>query len=321
MTIPEILQQLQRVPNKTDFAPYQAALLSAREQREAITPELIAAIDRVSDDPARLLKDPENCLHLFAILLLAEFRETRALDCFLRFFSLPGESVLDLTGDMVTEQGAAMLASVCGGDSAPLLRLAHDESINMFVRGQAIDSLLVQHAWGERSREAVIEELRQMFGSLAKPGDGYVWASLIGAICDFGARELVPDGRRAFAGELVDETVVDVESLDELLSPETAKYPLPPGQTHFGNFCERNQPIDAVAECSGWLCFHDEEPHFSSWEDEMAEDELLMGESNDQFARALAFGDKPYIAPPKVGRNDPCPCGSGKKYKKCCGKS
>lgn len=24
-------------------------------------------------------------------------------------------------------------------------------------------------------------------------------------------------------------------------------------------------------------------------------------------------------AAPKVGRNDPCPCGSGKKYKKCCG--
>ena len=23
---------------------------------------------------------------------------------------------------------------------------------------------------------------------------------------------------------------------------------------------------------------------------------------------------------PRVGRNDPCPCGSGKKYKKCCGK-
>ena len=25
------------------------------------------------------------------------------------------------------------------------------------------------------------------------------------------------------------------------------------------------------------------------------------------------------IASSKVGRNDPCPCGSGKKYKKCCG--
>jgi len=26
------------------------------------------------------------------------------------------------------------------------------------------------------------------------------------------------------------------------------------------------------------------------------------------------------LGTPKVGRNDPCPCGSGKKYKKCCGK-
>ena len=25
--------------------------------------------------------------------------------------------------------------------------------------------------------------------------------------------------------------------------------------------------------------------------------------------------------PKKIGRNDPCPCGSGKKYKKCCGKN
>jgi len=37
-----------------------------------------------------------------------------------------------------------------------------------------------------------------------------------------------------------------------------------------------------------------------------------------------AMGEAPKIRPvtaePKVGRNDPCPCGSGKKYKKCCGK-
>ncbi len=30
---------------------------------------------------------------------------------------------------------------------------------------------------------------------------------------------------------------------------------------------------------------------------------------------------KQYIrSTPKIGRNEPCPCGSGKKYKKCCGK-
>jgi len=29
---------------------------------------------------------------------------------------------------------------------------------------------------------------------------------------------------------------------------------------------------------------------------------------------------EPLVSGPKVGRNEPCPCGSGKKYKKCCGK-
>ena len=27
------------------------------------------------------------------------------------------------------------------------------------------------------------------------------------------------------------------------------------------------------------------------------------------------------VKPKKIGRNDPCPCGSGKKYKKCCGRN
>ena len=31
-------------------------------------------------------------------------------------------------------------------------------------------------------------------------------------------------------------------------------------------------------------------------------------------------GPKQVIAGQKVGRNDPCPCGSGKKYKKCHGR-
>ena len=36
---------------------------------------------------------------------------------------------------------------------------------------------------------------------------------------------------------------------------------------------------------------------------------------------ALPKGHTVVRARPKVGRNDPCPCASGKKYKKCCGES
>jgi len=44
--------------------------------------------------------------------------------------------------------------------------------------------------------------------------------------------------------------------------------------------------------------------------------------ASDVVSEAAAAVDraKPVRTGPKVGRNDPCPCGSGKKYKQCCGK-
>ena len=42
---------------------------------------------------------------------------------------------------------------------------------------------------------------------------------------------------------------------------------------------------------------------------------------NDRFGDDFDYEPMmPFVAPPKVGRNDPCPCGSGKKYKHCCGR-
>jgi preprotein translocase subunit SecA len=43
-------------------------------------------------------------------------------------------------------------------------------------------------------------------------------------------------------------------------------------------------------------------------------------ESNGEVAVAEAPKPKPVRVGQKVGRNDPCPCGSGKKYKQCHGK-
>ena len=74
VTPEEILRQIERVPEKCDFAPYEAALLAARSHREALTPHLIAAIDRVSANPGPYIENWEDCPHLLAIYLLAEFR-------------------------------------------------------------------------------------------------------------------------------------------------------------------------------------------------------------------------------------------------------
>jgi len=53
--------------------------------------------------------------------------------------------------------------------------------------------------------------------------------------------------------------------------------------------------------------------------EEMEERGLLEEEDADGFDGYSDY-DTPFVAFPKVGRNDPCPCGSGKKYKNCCGR-
>ncbi len=55
--------------------------------------------------------------------------------------------------------------------------------------------------------------------------------------------------------------------------------------------------------------------------DEMQLTEALYQKHQKEGAHIFYRGDEPYKRESKkIGRNDPCPCGSGKKYKKCCGR-
>ena len=45
--------------------------------------------------------------------------------------------------------------------------------------------------------------------------------------------------------------------------------------------------------------------------------QTIKGNANDHKEKESR---KPIVKERKIGRNDPCSCGSGKKYKNCCGK-
>ena len=46
----------------------------------------------------------------------------------------------------------------------------------------------------------------------------------------------------------------------------------------------------------------------------------LLTEERRKELYLIQKKSKTVVKPPKIGRNDPCPCGSGRKYKQCCGK-
>ncbi len=49
------------------------------------------------------------------------------------------------------------------------------------------------------------------------------------------------------------------------------------------------------------------------------EREQVAKPTSENFGGDGSVKKSPVVKKEKVGRNDPCPCGSGKKYKKCCG--
>ena len=57
------------------------------------------------------------------------------------------------------------------------------------------------------------------------------------------------------------------------------------------------------------------------WLYELAEWEGVLPAERREEIRREWKASKVFTAEKKVGPNDPCPCGSGKKYKKCCGRS
>jgi hypothetical protein len=132
----------------------------------------------------------------------------------------------------------------------------------------------------------------------------------------------------AFKQELVNEGIIDWEYFEDYLL-----HPDQPGECPN---LKRKRPAaieDTVEELRSWACFaekpitplfprQDESPIIV---DPFYDVPDSLDEDDDEWERPLQSPPADLLTirhdAPRVGRNDPCPCGSGKKYKKCCLKS
>lgn len=194
-------------------------------------------------------------------------------------------------GTMAIEPVSAFLADATRGDWART------------AAAKTLDQIGEQHP---ESRLEVIGRLRAQLEQFATQSET-LNAMLVAELWDLKAVEAMPAIERAYASGRVDESVNgDVEDVQIHFGLKTEREPPPkPNRlTELGN------KLRAQWKATG-IPLPDADGSFP--EPLTAEDRLL---EPDAEPPAIST---PYIASPKVGRNDPCPCGSGKKYKKCCG--
>ena len=290
MQLAEIVRKLERWRGRFEREAVRAAV----EQREEITPELLRMLEETVERAAELAPQGDWIGHLYAMCLVAQFREVRAYPLVVRFGRLPRELLRSLCGDFLTEDYANVLASVSGGDVSAIQSLIEDESVDVRVRSVAFDSLSVLVAEGQRSRVEIVDYLRRLFRGGLERRRSPVWASLVCCSCDLYPEELLPDIEQAFRDGLIDPTEVGMDSvLGDLAEGKERML------ARLRNDCRFRMIDDAAAYMEKW--YRDD----------------VRTAASVKWSPALVTS--PVRSTPKVGRNDPCPCESGKKYKKCCG--
>jgi len=312
--IEQVLEEL-RV-NRGTF-PHEA-VQAAVQKREEIVPHLLDIVKYTTANAEALRGDATYFAHFYAMFLLAQFRETRACPLLVEFFSLPRDVTRDLTGDIATEDLPSMLASVCGGDSSLIKLLAEDVNANEFIRGSALTAILAMVASDQLTREEAVGYYRSLLKGRLEREHSQVWNSLAACCADLCAEEVIDEIRRAYDEGLVDPGYCTLEEIERDIAH---------GREAALNRLRRNSHLqlvdDTIKEMERWDCFRQEGGKPAA----RPEADTEIGPFQDTEAVHSGEGTVGLPEPPEamrrkqatVGRNQPCPCGSGKKYKKCCG--
>lgn len=296
LAVPEILEQLEL--NRNSFP--REAIEEAIDRREQIVPELLRILEEAADRPGELLAREDYIAHIFALYLLAQFREPAAYPRVIRFFSLPGEVAVDATGDVVTEDLDRILASIAHGDVGPIQKLIEDPKVDPWVRGAGLGALGEMVFSDQIERDQVIGYLGTLLRSRLEREHSHVWDRAADLATDLHPEGLAEDLRCAYQDGLIDPTFISPRDVEQALR-QSKRAVIERSRRR-----SRGLITDTLAEMSWWACFEGERPR-----DERAPTGHATWGSIEPVRRAGA----------KVGRNERCPCGSGKKFKKCCGVS
>jgi hypothetical protein len=324
-----------------DYAAFsEAALLAALEyagrtpdldliraclaRREALTPGLLALLQAEEDadwedaDRDWGEEDPRWYRSVHAGLLLCAFREPAALPIFARLLRDEAQNVLHELFDFALPYYYGPLAVPM---LVEMLEVQGDYNYPAIAAAEML-AYLAQHHPEERER--VIESLRRHLPALNEEGQleltaqqrrdpPELWIWIVNAFMELryeGAHDLV---EALFEADLLDTMIFgDWRDYQAAFAPDA----LPS--------LSANYAYDILADYEGLRLQEQERKRRAAQAAERALSRRAAEEAGPAPggpSQLTSSSATPFVRQtPKVGRNDPCPCGSGRKYKHCCGK-
>jgi uncharacterized protein len=273
------------------------------EHWDKAAPRLLELLDRYIDSSDR--SDETTEVVFFALHLMAEKSEVRAFAPLCRLAS-DRDAIDNVLSDGINLTLSQMLISTFDGNLDTLKTFVENPDADEFARSAALQAMGWLAAAGRADRSEVEAWVTSLLDKLRKESEAeWILVSWIDTVAMLGMEYLTPVVKKLFETELINSMLTDFGFFEKDLK-ETLDDP----ERMAGFARERIHPLtDAVGELSTWYAFSEERK----------EAEKRRLEMKDQPRHSYRDLSTPITNPLRtVGRNDPCPCGSGKKYKKCC---
>ncbi|MCA1453445.1 DUF1186 domain-containing protein [Bradyrhizobium sp. BRP22] len=268
---------------------------------EESAPALLDVLERAAR-AAPLTKEDEILLFR-GLYILGGGQQTQAFQPLLRLLRLPTREIDRLLGDLVTQDLSRIAAGTFDGDADALFGVIADASVDQYVRDALLGAATFLTWNGQIKREQTKDWLVRFFNDRLAEPDDEAWRGWLQSIALLGLRELEPLADDAFKAGLAPDFSYDREDFDQDLR-EAEQRP-----DDIERFRERRLGlIEDSLEALQWTDYVGDE---------------LQDEEDPFTGEPLDLLDWMPLEPVRnpmrnVGRNDPCPCGSGKKAKKCC---
>jgi hypothetical protein len=292
------------------------ALEEAQKSRALLSDVLLEILENLTPEEAE-----ESNLPAFAMYLLAAWRETRALDPLLRYLEHGGEEAVDALGDIIPQDLTGMLGSLVAGRFDRVRAVVLNEKMSDMVRWAAIGTLVSAAVRGDLPVEEVEAFLEEVILTRPPADESDLWTALAIATRDLASKRLLPHIEPAFEQGLVEEFLIR--------QPDLRRNVHGGRERAFRGFLKKHQSrlVEDAVHSTRWWDFWNKREAPSPVPSARPELPRPDGFPDDDFSddddwpAPSLYEPVPQVvrAAPKVGRNDPCPCGSAKKYKKCCG--
>jgi hypothetical protein len=268
------------------------AIRAADANREAMVPLILRALDQ-SAAASRPLR---NALFI-GFHLLGQWREKSAYRPLAAFLRRPDDDIWSILAEAKTETSHRVMASVFDGDPEPLYAMILDPEVDEYMRARMCETLAIVTLRGELPREEAARFLQSCYESLQPQDECFVWDGWQAAIARLGLTELKPLVQQAFERGFIDTSWLGYKDFEQDLQHAVN------GELPSGRMADDDEPFgDTIEELSSWAAFAPKRK-----------------QARKSGAVWRPEPTTPAINPFKgVGRNDPCPCGSGKKFKRCC---